>query len=269
MVTGAGSGIGRALSERLARAGCIVVAADIDAERVARVVDPLCDEGCRAHAVELDVVDAEAVKRVIDEVAEGHGGIDYLFNNAGIAQAARTEQITVDDWNRVLDVNLRGVVHGVAAAYPHMVRRGRGHIVNTASVAGLLPLPNCVAYATSKHAVVGLSVSLAAEAALSGVHVSVVCPGYIRTNIYDAAEYAGIDRERALATLPGKGMAAEAAAGTILRGVGRKQVIIPVTAFAWFGWFAFRLWPGLVIWFAARMSRRAISDGAPSDPEHR
>ena len=129
------------------------------------------------RAERVDVTDAVAVQRLVDGTVAREGRLDLLFNNAGIAVFADARDTSLEDWNRLIDVNLRGVVHGVAAAYPLMVRQGSGHIVNTASAAGLLPSPANIAYAATKHAVVGLSLTLRAEAVHHGVGVSVICPG--------------------------------------------------------------------------------------------
>ena len=112
-----------------------------------------------------------------------------MFNNAGIAIGGEVRLCQIEDWDAVLNVNLHGVVNGVQAAYPVMLSQGYGHIVNTASMAGLLPMPAAVSYATTKHAVVGLSKSLRVEAAPYGVRVSVLCPGFIRTPILYGGKY--------------------------------------------------------------------------------
>ena len=122
-------------------------------------------------------------------MAQAQGRLDYMFNNAGIAIGGEVRVCHIEDWAAVLNVNLHGVVNGVQAAYPVMLSQGYGHIVNTASMAGLLPMPAAVSYATTKHAVVGLSKSLRVEAAPYGVRVSVLCPGFIRTPILYGGKY--------------------------------------------------------------------------------
>jgi NAD(P)-dependent dehydrogenase (short-subunit alcohol dehydrogenase family) len=135
--------------------------------------------------VALDVTDADAVAALVERTAQDHGHLDLLFNNAGVAVTGPVSELTLAHWNRVIDINLRGVVHGVVAAYPIMIRQGRGHIVNTSSLAGLLPSPMLTPYGMTKHGVVGLSESLRMEAAAHGVRVSVVCPGVIDTPLLD------------------------------------------------------------------------------------
>ncbi|HEX3947790.1 MAG TPA: SDR family NAD(P)-dependent oxidoreductase, partial [Acidimicrobiales bacterium] len=136
LVTGGASGIGRALGAALAARDTTVVLADLDGPGARRVAGEL---GGSAEGAVLDVTDAEAVEALVRSVADRHGRIDLLFNNAGIGAGGPAETLSLADWRRVIDVDLYGVVHGVAAAYPLMVRQGSGHIVNTASLAGLVP----------------------------------------------------------------------------------------------------------------------------------
>ena len=140
-----------------------------------------------ATAAVVDVRDASGFQKLVDDTAAEHGRLDYLFNNAGIGIAGEERDVSLEDWNTVLDVDLHGVVHGVRAAYALMVKQGHGHIVNTASLAGLLPSPGLVPYAMTKHGVVGLSLSLRAEAAEHGVRVTAVCPGVVDTPILTRA----------------------------------------------------------------------------------
>jgi NAD(P)-dependent dehydrogenase (short-subunit alcohol dehydrogenase family) len=124
------------------------------------------------------------VQELVDETVRDYGRLDYMFNNAGIGMGGEVRDMDLEHWRRVLEVNLWGVTCGTSAAYEEMVRQGFGHIVNTASLAGLIPLPMVAAYCATKHAVVGLSASLRAEAAALGIKVSVVCPGFVETGIF-------------------------------------------------------------------------------------
>lgn len=181
IVTGAASGIGRALAEELALRGAEVVLADRQLAVAADVADGIRARGGRATAFQVDVRDFAAVRYCVDATVERMGHIDYLFNNAGINVFGDVLSYKASDWDDVFDVNLRGVAYGVQAAYPHMVARGCGHIVNTASAAGLLPSPDIPAYAASKHAVIALSRALRLEGQFYGVRVSALCPGLTRT----------------------------------------------------------------------------------------
>jgi NAD(P)-dependent dehydrogenase (short-subunit alcohol dehydrogenase family) len=232
IVTGGASGIGRALCEAMAARGAIVVVADLDEAAAGEVARAICARGGRAEAAAVDVCDPAAVKRIVDDTTAARGRLDYMFNNAGIGVFGEERDVSLDDWRRVLDVDLYGVVHGVRAAYPVMVRQGHGHIVNTASVAGLVPCPLEISYTTAKYGVVGLSQALRAEGARLGVKVSVVCPGFIDTAILQRAELrTSVERSKLLAMIP-KPMPAERCAQVILDGVERNRSTILVTAHA-------------------------------------
>ena len=180
-ITGAGSGIGRALAHALARRGAHLWLTDID-EQAARTVR---DEIGSGEAQGMDVRDAEAFRRHIDGIVESTGRIDVLFNNAGIGIGGDALDLEVEHYDRSLDVNVRGVVHGVLAAQPHMARQRSGVLVNVASAAGLLGVPLMAPYSMSKFAVVGLSRSLRVELAEHGVQVCVLCPTAIETPLLD------------------------------------------------------------------------------------
>lgn len=254
VVTGGASGIGRSLATQLVAAGARVVIADANG--------PLADEvaaalGPRVRAESVDVTDPSAVRRLVEDTCAREGGIDVLFNNAGIAVFADARDTSLDDWNRQIDVNLRGVIHGIDAAYPLMVRRGRGHIVNTASAAGLLPIPANIAYVATKHAVVGLSLTLRAEARHFGVRVSVVCPGVIDTPIVQSAKIVGPARETVLADPLLRLRSPDKLATAILRGVRRNRAIIPFTAEVRLLWALHRLSPRITEAILTRVYKRS------------
>ncbi|MHB8696273.1 MAG: SDR family oxidoreductase, partial [Solirubrobacteraceae bacterium] len=182
LVTGAASGIGKALAAALAARGAHVIMSDIDRATLEEAATRI--DGDRTTA-ELDVRDANAFVGLVEQITRQHGRLDILINNAGTAAVGEAHELSLDHWRHVLAVNIDGVVHGVHAAYPGMVARASGHIVNIASVAGLAPAPLFAPYATSKFAVMGLSLSLRAEAATHGVGVTVVCPGAIETPLLD------------------------------------------------------------------------------------
>lgn len=247
MVTGAASGIGRAISEELGRRGARVVVTDLDEAGARATADAIVAAGGRASAAALDVRDAAAFEHLLDETLASQGRLDYLFNNAGLAAAGEAQNLTLDHWRKVLDVNLDGVVHGTTAAYARMVRQGSGHIVNIASLAGISGLALSTPYATSKFAVVGLSLTLRAEGADLGVKVSAVCPAYIKTRIFDAGTYAGTDKQGILAVNPFKFMEAEDAARAILRGVERNRAMIVFPFYGRLLWWLTRLHPAIAV----------------------
>ncbi len=168
------------------------------------------------------------MRHTIDEVAAHGGRLDVLFNNAGIGGTLPFSDVTLDHWRRIIDVNLWSVIYGMHFAVPFMRRQGSGHIVNTASVAGLVPLPFQALYCATKFAVAGLSESLRLELADQGIHVSVVCPGAVVSRIWGKP----IIGKAVEAEPPPDAIPADATAQTILAGVADKQGIIalPETA---------------------------------------
>lgn len=258
IITGAASGIGRALGVELAQRGAIVVMADLQAKMLAEVADLITQCGHKVKAVTLDVTDFEAVKALVRDTVARYGGLDYIFNNAGIAVGGEVRDCSIDDWRNVLDVNLFGVINGVAAAYPLMVKQGFGHIINTASIAGLTLFPNSASYVASKYGVVGLSNALRIEGADLGVNVSVVCPGYIKTAIFHTSKMIKINREKILKSLPERfGITPEECALVILRGVEHNKSIIVVTGFAKILWLLYRIHPGLILWMMRREIKKS------------
>jgi len=259
IVTGAASGIGKAIAVELARRGAkAVVVADVNAALAEQAAHEI---GAVAAARTVDVTDPAAVQRVVDETAGSHGRLDLMFNNAGIVVFGDVRDMSLDDWNRQIDVNLRGVVHGIAAAYPVMIRQRAGHIVNTASAAGLGPSPGGTGYCATKHAVVGLSTSLRAEAERYGVRVSVLCPGFIDTPIKYSGKFLHAvtteEREKLLREFPMKLYPPERVARAVCDGIARNKPIIPVTPEAHIAWWIYRLSPSLMIRLATLASRRS------------
>lgn len=257
-ITGAASGIGRALARRLAAQGTTVIIADRDGIAAESVAAELVAAGRSATACTLDVTDREGVRAAIDSVVEHHGRLDYLFNNAGIGIGGEARDFGPDEWDRVIAVNLNGVIHGILAAYPIMLRQGFGHIINTASVAGLIPLPGEISYTASKWAVAGLTHTLRAEAADLGVKVTLVCPGKVETPIYATSPVIGFDREKVLALWP-RGVTPDECARVILRGVARNRAVVVITRTARLLWWIERLSPELMIALGRRYMQQMRS----------
>ena len=262
IVTGGGSGIGEAVSQELARRGATVVVADINSGDASRVAEAIVRQGGRAEARQVDVSSEDAVRQMVEETAASHGRLDYLFNNAGIGIGGDARDLTSEHWRRVLGVDLFGVIYGTLAAYPIMTRQGFGHIVNTSSSAGLLPGPFNAPYNTSKHAVVGLSLSLRIEAADLGVKVSVVCPGFVRTSIYQTAVTVNIPQDKASpsARLAAWMMEPPRAAQVILNGVEKNQAVIVFPASIRWVWRAYRIAPALISRLLAPLLRKRIRE---------
>jgi NAD(P)-dependent dehydrogenase (short-subunit alcohol dehydrogenase family) len=184
VVTGGASGIGRALAEAFAARSMKVVIADVETAALESTAHALQERGTEVMSARVDVRDRLAVMRLAEDVYARFGGAHILCNNAGVANAGLMHDLTLDDWDWVLDVNLKGVIHGIHAFLPRMRKSGEPcHIVNTASLAGLVYGPGGGPYNASKAAVVAISETLAIESAGSNVGVSVLCPGWVNTRI--------------------------------------------------------------------------------------
>ncbi|MEU9364933.1 SDR family oxidoreductase [Streptomyces avermitilis] len=238
LVTGAGSGIGRATAYAFAEAGARVVAVDRNAEGAARTAEMSRLIGAPdAWAETVDVSDEQAMEKLAEKVATEYGVVDVLVNNAGIGLSGSFFDTTAEDWRKVLDVNLWGVIHGCRLFGKQMAERGQGgHIVNTASAAAYQPSKSLPAYSTSKAAVLMLSECLRAELAGQDIGVSAICPGFVHTNITSTAHFAGVAaeeekrRQKRTARLYGlRGYPPEKVADTVLRAVVRNQAVVPVT----------------------------------------
>jgi NAD(P)-dependent dehydrogenase (short-subunit alcohol dehydrogenase family) len=193
LITGGGSGIGKALALAITKRGTKVIVTDINLSN-AQLVAEECGES--ATSFSLDVTDASAVEKIIKASFEKYGHLDFIFNNAGIAIAGEAQELSASHWDRIIDVNIKGVINGALAAYPLMIKQGAGYIINTASLAGLGPAPFLTPYGMTKHAVVGFSTSLRLEAANYGVKVNVLCPAAIETPLLDS------DNPRDLPSVP-------------------------------------------------------------------
>lgn len=255
IVTGGASGIGRAICEALGEHGAVVKVADIDQAGVEQVVSAITAAGGRASAECLDVTHSEDVQELVRSTTSENDRLDYMFNNAGIAIAGEVRDMTLDQWRRIVDVNLMGVIYGTTAAYTIMHAQGFGHIVNTASMAGLLPIPTETAYTTTKFAVVGLSTALRLEAEDLGIRVSVVCPGFIQTGIFDTATVLKADVKELMKKIPFKLMSSPEAARIILRGVVRNQAIITLPSYARPCWWLYRFFPAALRPWGRKMIR--------------
>jgi NAD(P)-dependent dehydrogenase (short-subunit alcohol dehydrogenase family) len=203
VVTGAASGIGRALADAFAAEGMRVVLADIEPGALEEAAEALRASGTAVLAVPTDVSQAEQVQALADRAVAAFGRVDVVCNNAGVALSGAAWEHTLDDWRWLLGVNLWGVVHGVRTFVPLMLNQGgEGHVVNTGSVAGLTSNPFMSIYNVSKHAVVTLSETLQKELTLMGtaVRVSVLCPGFVNTRILEAERNRPATLQNATAT---------------------------------------------------------------------
>ncbi len=240
MITGAASGIGLALARLLATRGRLVLA-DVDEAGLSRAALEL-SASRSIETIRLDVTDNDAVQAAVGQVAARHGRLDYLFNNAGVGGTLDVRHASLTHWRRILDLNLMGVVHGVHAAYPIMVEQGSGHIVNTASISGLVPWPGQTLYNTTKYAVVGLSHTLRPEAARFGVKVTVICPGPVQSAIWGTPILGTRTEGRA----PPDAITSAQAAAIIWRGVELNKATVVFPRRSVIGALLYRLHPGLL-----------------------
>lgn len=275
VITGGASGIGAALGKELARLGAQVVLADRQAELAERVASSIRASGGRAAGVELDVRSLPAMTAVVDETIRRLGAVDYFFNNAGIGVGGEMDGYEARDWDDVFDVNLRGVAYGIQAVYPRMIAQGSGHIVNTASMAGLVAAPGDGSYTATKHAVVGLSKALRIEAKRHGVRVSVLCPGAILTPILTGGKYGrinipGLREDQVLAMWERlRPMDVDVFASKAARAVARGEAIIVLPRWWKAFWYMERLSPALGerVWTAMLERMRADIAAAGGKPK--
>jgi NADP-dependent 3-hydroxy acid dehydrogenase YdfG len=229
VVTGAASGIGRAISRKLVENGCKVHMLDINEEQLKKSASDL---GNSAIPYQLDVTNYDSFKEIVSAIISSDSRIDFVFNNAGIAFAGEMTGYSIEAWNKILDVNVRGIVNSVQLIYPIMKEQRSGHIINTSSLAGLVPSGLLVPYATSKHAITGLSRSLKVEAQLFNVKVHVLCPGAVETALLDNShpddmpESARIGAREYLTKITGKPVSADDFAVVVLDKIAKNKELI-------------------------------------------
>jgi len=274
IVTGGGMGLGEALCEEMASRGAMVVVADINQEAAQRVASSIVRRGLRGTAVVVDVSREAEVQQMIDTTVSRCGRLDYIFNNAAIAIGGDARDISLEQWERVLEINLHGVIYGTICAYRVMAKQGFGHIVNISSASGLTPQPGNAPYCTCKHGIIGLSLSLRFEGFDLGVKVSAVCPGDMKTRMYENMVVVNAIRERVVEIsrrshflIPQ--ISAQDAARRILRGVARNQALIIFPASVRWIWRLARLFPALIYrvsLYRMRMFRDVLKLGDPLAP---
>jgi len=252
LITGAASGLGAAMAKRFHTAGWRVVIADRDEEGARAFAREL---GGHAQTVSMDVTRWSDWERARDEL----GVPDVLINNAGVAVAGSLEETSLDDWQWVMDIDLMGVVAGCKAFAPLMRERGRGHIINVASFAGLAGAPQINAYGTAKAAVIAMSEMLKAELATAGVHVSVLCPAFVRTRLAETmrAPDSGYHK-RVERWMDASGVSAEDVSETVFRAVEKPRFLLLTHGNTRWLWRLKRWFPGLYFRFMMRGIRKAM-----------
>jgi len=250
LITGAASGIGRATAREFAREGAgPVILCDINAQGLRETAALVEKMGRGAVVIQADVSNHESVRRMVEIALEQAGRVDVLVNVAGIGIGGPLEVLTMEDWRKVLGVNLFGMLHTVNLVYPHMLERGEGHIVNVASGTGLVvPSPYNSPYNTSKFGAVGFSESLMLEAGAHGIGVTCVCPGVVKTPVYETSPVKGFSEEAAekLLMLLAVGEEAEDTARSIVKAVKKNRFLVVTTlhmkAMVFFKWYLSFIW---------------------------
>ena len=254
-VTGGASGIGFALGQALAQAGMKVMLADVEPPALDRAVAALQETGAAVRGIVCDVADRNAVQDAARATIAAFGKVHIVCNNAGVGAGGPTEQVAPADWQWVLGVNLMGVIHGIEAFLPRIKTQGEGgHIVNTASMAGMICAPQMGPYNTAKFGVVALSETLAAELAGSGIGVSVLCPGWVNTRILES----GRNRPAQLGGVPSASIGGDQAgviAEFVRSGMAPKEVAARVMAAIRDNDFYVFTHPGMRNWIEDRFRR--------------
>lgn len=242
IVTGAASGIGREIAKQLADAGAIVLLTDV-AESVHQAATEI---GGNTSSQIVDVSDRDQIAGAIDGVVAAHGRLDLMFNNAGVAIFGEYDLLTLDDWDKSINVNLRGVAYGSKLAYDQMLNQGGGNIVNTASVAGLVPVPLQTHYVATKHAIVGLDKTLRLEARQHGIGVTTFCPAFVESGMFDNNTFRGtMEGTDARKLVPIKPLATDKAVRPLLEGVAKNKPMVIVPLYGRLGWWLERFAPPL------------------------
>jgi short-subunit dehydrogenase len=225
IVTGAASGLGKGMANRLLRYEANVVLLDIDEKRLREIISGNKEKKDKIEIKIVDVTKFEAVQQCFSDLKKTYGEIDYLFNNAGIGGTLPFEQATMQQWNKIIDLNLYGVINGVMAVYPIMVEQKSGYIVNTSSIAGIMPFPGQVLYNTTKYGVTGLSLSLIKEARQHNINISIICPGMVKTRIF-YKPIIGKEASEEEVKIPREAISVDEAINDIFDGLKKKKPII-------------------------------------------
>jgi NAD(P)-dependent dehydrogenase (short-subunit alcohol dehydrogenase family) len=263
LVTGAGSGIGRATALESARRGAGLVICDVNEEGLAETESTAKGLGRDVISRRVDVADREQMRSFAEDVHGQVGAIDLLVNNAGVGLGAGLLETELEDWDWIVSINLMGVVHGCHFFVPPMVARGRGgHVANVSSAAGFAATPSLVAYSTTKFGVLGLSEALREELHPHGIGVTAICPGIINTPITSSARLRGAAaepgrRERLVGTYQRRNYGPEKVAKNILRAVDRGRIVAPISPEAWAMYGLTRLSPRLSGWLTRQVEAAA------------
>jgi short-subunit dehydrogenase len=262
VVTGAASGIGQATAIAFAERGATLFLCDVDRPRLAGTVQAVARSGGEVHSFQVDVSKRDEMRRFAEAVHGRVSHVDVLVNNAGVGLGGGFLDTTLEDWDWILSINLLGVVHGCHFFVPEMVRARSGHVVNVASAAGLVCVPDLAAYGATKYAVVGLSEALREEVREHGISVTTICPGVINTSIMGSSRLRGMherSRERLIELFQERGHGPEKVADAIIAGVIHRRGLVPVTPEAWVLYMLKRALPNTTPHLIQRLFVRQMS----------
>ncbi len=247
VITGASSGIGRATANAFAREHAKLVLCDKNEAGLREVEREVERHVDYVEWRKLDVSDRDAMREFADDLHTRFDAVDVLVNNAGVGQSGGLLDMTLEDWDWVLKINLGGVLHGCHFFVPRMVqRRAGGHVVNVSSVFGFFAPPGTIGYCTAKFGVFGFSESLRGELAPHGIGVSTICPGMINTNIVKEGQFKGDGakrRDKVVEMFAQRGHPPTVVAGAILNAVKKNRAVVPAAPEAWAFWYAKRFVP--------------------------
>lgn len=252
LITGAGSGIGRETAYQLAERGAHIILVDLNEDGLNTTAKEIASAGGSSEQHVVNVARRGEMSALAKKVNKAYGAVDILINNAGIGSAGIFMETSLDTWDKVLDVNVKGVVHGCHYFLPAMVERGRGHVVNLASAAAFAAPKDMPIYCTSKFAVLGFTESLRAEMAGHNIGVSAICPGLINTPIVASTVYegklaaGGRARDKAVALYKKRNYPPQKVAASILHAIDKNKGVVPVSPEAWVLYYGKRFVPSLI-----------------------
>ena len=245
LITGAATGIGRALAHELAQRGAIVYVTALTKKEAQIVVDEITSANGKAIAAKLDVGKFKEIEKIINLVVSEQGQLDIMINNAGVAYVGESYDMQIETIEQLAHINFTAVNAGAILAYTQMKKQGFGHILNTASMGGFLPTPGMAVYAATKHGVVGLTISLAAEGKDFNITVRASCPGFIKSELMNKSSDVSNNMNDYLDLLP-EAVDASIAAKTIIDGLGKKPVLIFTPYYAKISYFLNRFIPNFM-----------------------
>ncbi|UCC14183.1 MAG: SDR family oxidoreductase [Gammaproteobacteria bacterium] len=259
-ITGAASGLGRALALAFGRAGARVAVADVNTDRADDTTADVADAGGEAISIHCDITDDDQVSAAAEAVRKAWGGIDVVINNAGVAAAGTVADTTIKDWGWIIDINLLGAVRVCRTFLPMMQEAGSGHIVNVASVAGVVQSPGMASYNVTKAGMIALSETLRGEMAGHGIGVSVVCPSFFTTNLLESYRGPKPGVQLADKLMTRSSLTADDIAAAVIRAIDKNEFFVFGHREASVAYHFKRLLPGMFYWSTERAGRKLFGD---------